>query len=135
MKCSSRRVLICLLAGSALLTDVPARASDNFKTMGHEILAGMIGVGAALGVGIGVGVYYGMHPAIKGCIAQGPNGLELTSDKNHQVYQLTGTTTALKAGEVVSVRGRKKTVKSTPPAETFRVDKLRKTFGTCSATP
>lgn len=129
------RALVCVLCG-CLSTPVCARA-DTLKTDAREIVAGIFGVAAAIGVGVGVGVYFALHPTLKGCVSKGPNGLEITNDKDQAVYELMGDTTALTAGEIVSVRGRKKSAKGGSSTRLFRVDKVKKTWGACaaSATP
>lgn len=126
---------VYLLCASMLLSAAPARATDSLKTQGHEIVAGIVGVGVAAGVGLGVGIYFALHPTIKGCVSTDPDGLQIRDEKDQTMYGLTGATTALKPGEVVKVRGRKKSAKGKSPATIFRVDSVKKTYGACSATP
>lgn len=129
-----RRVLrgpVYWLCAFLLLSSVPAPA-DTLKTDAHELEAGIVGVAAAIGVGIGVGVYFALHPTIKGCVSTGPNGLEIRNEKDQAVYQLSGNTSTLKPGEVVSVRGRKRSAKEGSSTSAFRVDKVKKTWGACA---
>ncbi|HKF50376.1 MAG TPA: hypothetical protein VKB38_23640 [Terracidiphilus sp.] len=131
-----------LLCVSLLLSSLPAQAhvhtraqNTSLQTQANEIGAGIIGVAAALGIGLGVGIYFALHPTIKGCVSSDPNGLSLKNEKDQVTYALTGATTTLKAGEVVKVRGRKKSASGTSASATFRVDGVKKTYGACSVTP
>jgi hypothetical protein len=123
---------VYVLWACLFLMSVPARAGTSLKTQGEEIVTGIVAVAAALGVGIGVGVYFALHPTIKGCVASIPGGLEITNEKDHTNYLLTGATSGLQAGEVVSVRGRKKSAKGGSSMGTFHVNKVKKTLGACA---
>lgn len=130
---------VYLLCASVLLSSLPVRAhaparpADSLQTTGHEIVGGIVAVSVAVGVGATIGIYYALHRPIKGCVTSGSNGLQITSEGSNQTYQLTGTTTAIKPGQVVSLKGRKKSAKGAPP--TFDVDKVGKTYGSCAASP
>ena len=123
---------VYLLCVSVLFGSAPAPAQTSLKTQGHEIVAGIVGVAAAVGVGIGVGVYFALHPTIKGCVSD-KDGLEIANEKDHAIYRLTGSISDLKPGNVVSVRGRKKSAMGGSPMGAFRVDKVKRTWGTCAA--
>ena len=135
MREDARRVLVCLFCVWVSFTAVPAHALDSLKTTSHEIVGAMVGVGVAVGVGVGFGVYYATHPTIKGCVSEGPGGLQLKNDKDQKIYSLTGATTDVKAGEVVSLRGKKKSAKGASTADFFWVEKVGKSSGTCSSSP
>jgi len=124
---------VYLLCASVLLGSAPAPAETSLKTQGNEIVAGIIGIAAAVGVGIGVGVYFALHPTIKGCVSSDQDGLEITNEKDHAIYQLTGAVSGLKPGNVVSVRGRKKPAKGGSSTGAFRVDKVKRTWSACAA--
>lgn len=97
-----------------------------------------IGIGVVAGVvattGILIAVNHGHH-FLKGCVSNGPNGLELqTSDS--KIYVLEGDPSNVKAGELVRVHGsRHKTGKSFKNNQVFKVDQLKKDYGACQVAP
>jgi hypothetical protein len=128
-----RRVLVLLLC-LLILPNTPARATDTLSHDVHGIEAGVIAISAAIVVVVVVLVVHYKPSSIKGCVASGPNGLELTNSSDKVVYQLGGATTDIKPGDLVKVKRKKKSAKgSTPP--TFSVKELGKDYGACPATP
>ena len=123
-----RRTLICLLCLSLLPLNVPAKA-DKFTTDVNLAVVGIIAVGAA----IGVGVYFAFHHAssIRGCAATGPNGLEIANGGDHLTYLLAGITDGVKPGDVVKVKGKKKSAKGSA-SRTFVVHSFSRDYGPCS---
>ncbi len=98
-------------------------------------------VGISAGVAVGVIVLVAVsksHHNIKGCVATGPNGLEVQvpNDKGFETYDLTGTTSDIKEGDLVRVHGAKeKRKKDAPGDRVFKVEKLSKDYGPCKALP
>ena len=98
-------------------------------------------VGISAGVAVGVIVLVAVsksHHNIKGCVATGPNGLEVQVplDKGFETYDLTGTTTNIKEGDLVRVHGAKERKKKGSPGDrVFMVEKLSKDYGPCKALP
>jgi len=86
---------------------------------------------------IGVGVYFAVRQAhtVKGCVAQGSNGMELERE-NGQSFVLLGATRGIRAGERVKVTGsRRKKVAGVSDRPSFIVDKLDRDFGACTPAP
>ena len=81
-----RAAVVAICLGLALDT-APARA-DSLKTMGDEIILGGVAVAAAIGVGVFFAFHHG-H-SIKGCVANGPEGLEIRTQNGADVYELSG---------------------------------------------
>jgi hypothetical protein len=128
-----RRALAMLLCFVLLSTTTPANASTNLQTQGKEIVAAGVAVVAAVVVVVVVVTLHYRSPSVKGCVATGPNGLELKTEGNQLTYELTGATSDLKPGEIVKVKGKKKSARAgTNP--TFEVKQLSKDYGVCLAT-
>lgn len=128
-----RRALVVLLCILLLPTNQPARASSGLQNVGRDIVLGVVGVAAALVVTAILAVHY-MPKTAKGCVASGPNGLQLADNSDKLTYELTGDISSLKAGELVKVKG-KKTHGKHGASSTFTVAKVSRDFGACPATP
>jgi hypothetical protein len=128
-----RRVLVCVLCLSLLPTNIPARASDSLQTTANEIAGGIIAVTAAIAVVAVVLVVHYKPATIKGCVASGPNGLELFDSSDKLTWELAGVTSDIKPGEVVKLKGKKKHGKGGAPS-TFTVKESGKNYGACPAT-
>ena|ERR1700730_1558474 len=95
-----------------------------------EIVAIIAGVVVAL-TAVGFLVYHETHkhPSITGCVASGADGLTLQNEKDKRVYALSGDSAALKAGERVTVKGKK--IKNSAGKPSFQVERLTRDFGSC----
>jgi hypothetical protein len=96
-----------------------------------EIVAMIAGVVVVL-VGVGFLVYHETHkhPSITGCIVPGADGLTLQNEKDKKTYALSGDSATFKAGERVTIKGKK--VKDSSGKPSFRVEKLSKDLGSCT---
>jgi hypothetical protein len=116
-----------------LLLALPAfpQTGGNIGPSKGEIIAIVAGVAAALTV-VGYLIYHETHkyPSITGCVASGADGLTLKSEKDKKVYALSGGSAALKAGDRVTLKGKKSKDPSGKPS--FQVETLTKDFGTCN---
>lgn len=86
---------------------------------------------------IGVGVYVIIQHAhtVKGCVSDDPNGL-LLHTQDGKTYVLLGATTNIQADTRIKVRGRKrKKIEGVTDEPSFVVEKLDKTYGSCSVSP
>jgi hypothetical protein len=126
-----RCAVICAICFQLLTPDPPARA-DNLSTDAHEIIAGAVAIGIALGVGIFFAFHHGS--SIKGCAAGGPGGLEIRNEGDQVDYLLSGDTSQVKAGDRVRVKGKKKSAKGSSAPATFIVNSFAKDYGACPAT-
>jgi hypothetical protein len=86
---------------------------------------------AAVGAAIGVGVYFAVRqpPSITGCVVSGSGGLTLQNESDHQTFLLMGDTGAVKPGDRVRVKGKKK--KDSAGNRSFLVDQVKKDYGAC----
>jgi hypothetical protein len=124
---TSTAVALCLLLA------LPAFSQTGLGGIGPskgEVIGIVVGVAAALTV-VGFLIYHETHkhPSITGCVASA-DGLTLQNKKDKKVYALSGDSAALKAGERVTVKGKK--VKNSSGKPSFQVEKLTKDFGTCT---
>ena len=129
-KLRTRIVLVLLL--SVCSGTFAERAEAQAPISGGQA-AGILAAILAVGAGVGVGIYYLARrpPTVTGCTVDGSDGMSLQNESDHQNFMLIGNTTDLKAGERVSITGRKKRkdAKGTRP---FVVEKVKKNFGMCS---
>lgn len=140
-KTTKRTLLIAVLVSLALLVcaarpaDAQGFPSGCIGYCGDGIVIGIVVVAGAIAtVGILLAVNHSHH-FLKGCVASGPNGLELeTSDST--VYFLAGDQAAIRPGERVKLHGsRMKKAKDGKPGRGFNVSQLKKDYGPCSVTP
>jgi hypothetical protein len=100
----------------------------------HAIEGGIIAVAAAIVVVAVILVVHYKPATVKGCVASGPTGLEITDSSDKSVYELSGATSDVKAGDMVKIKGKKKHGKGGAPS-TFTVKELSKDYGACPAHP
>jgi hypothetical protein len=128
-----------LLRSSAVLALCLLLALPTFSQTGlggigpskGEVVAIIVGLAAAL-TGVGFLVYHETHkhPSVTGCVASGADRLTLQNEKDKKAYALSGDSAALKAGERVTVKGKK--VKDSGGKPSFEVEKLIKDYGACT---
>ena len=126
------RALAFLLCMLLLPTNTPSRASTNLNTQANEIAGGIAAVGAAIVVVAVILVVHYKPASVKGCVASGPNGLELKNGGDQLTYALTGDTSQVKPGEVVKVQGKKKSGKH-GASPSIEVKHFEKDYGACPA--
>jgi hypothetical protein len=127
-----RLAVILIVCMKLVVGDPPARA-DEF----HELAVAVVVVAVAVGAAIGIGIYFAFHHAasIKGCVAGGPGGLEIKNEGDQLEYLLSGDTSQVKAGDVVRVKGKKKSAKGGSAHAMFVVNTFAKDYGACHASP
>ncbi len=121
-------VALCLLLA---LPAFPQTGLGGIGPSKGQIIAAIAGAAAVL-TGLGFLIYHETHkhPSITGCAASSPDGLTLQNEKDKKVYALSGDSFALKAGERVTVKGKK--VKDSSGKFSFQVEKLTKDYGSCA---
>ena len=71
---------------------------------------------------------------LKGCVATGPDGLQLTRDSDKKVFSLINAPADIQPGEKVKLHGTKqKKQKGSPGNQQFVVERVTKDFGRCEA--
>ena len=122
-----RAVLIVVLCAALA---APARAQYGpGKIVSNGVIAGVIAGVAAAVTAVIIVVVHSKRRAITGCVGSSADGLTITDEKNKQVYQLSGNTTGIKAGDRVKLRGKK--VKSNGPDVGWNTKAEVKDFGVC----
>lgn len=124
MRKSLRRGLVLLLCLLVLSNAKPARA-DGLKNIATEVIISIVAVTAVLTVGIVLLVRH--HPALKGCAATGPEGMEVT-EASGQTFKLTGDVETIKPGDRVRLTGKKQ--KPSAGSSRFIVEGV-KDYGAC----
>lgn len=136
----SRCIAALVICGLVIATNAPAQARPRaaFEGLGADSKATLVVAALVTAVALfGLGVYFAVRQGhtVKGCVAEGGNGLALLTE-NGQSFVLLGTSTGLKAGERVKVTGaRKKRVNGVTDKQSFVVDKLDKDYGACANLP
>ena len=141
----SRARMTALLLIAALLTNAigqettpkprPAAALEGVGLKAKATLATAAVVGAVAVIGVGVYVAIQRAHTVTGCVTDDPNVLLLHTGDG-KTYVLLGATTNIKADTKIRVRGTKrKTIPGVIDQPSFVVEKLNKTYGSCSVTP
>jgi len=129
-------VVSSLIVSSVLITS--ATAQTTLGNLGHpkaEIIGGAVAAGAGIAlVTITVIEVHKSHHTFKGCVTTSPNGLQGISDSDRRVYQLSGVTANLKAGDQVRLHGSKEKSKGSGD-RTFVIQEVKKDYGPCKAPP
>ena len=128
---SLRRTSIAVALCLVLALPALPQSGGSIGPSKAEVVAIIVGI-AVVFVGVGFLVYHETHkhPSITGCVVSGAGGLTLQNEKDKKAYALSGASAALKAGERVTVKGKKH--KDSGGKISFQVEKLTKDFGTCA---
>jgi hypothetical protein len=125
-------VLFCSGASS------PTGCQTNSQPIGPsegEVVGAAVGIVAVVATVVIVAVEVNhSHHTLRGCVAAGPNGLELrTSDA--KTYVLEGDAAGIKVGDTVKLHGSKiKKTRNSTGDQVFKVQSMKKDFGPCPAT-
>ena len=122
-----RVVLVAILC---LVLATPARAS-NLQTNATLVIVGIVAVSAAIAVLVTVLVLHhkDRKSEITGCVSAGANGMGLTDETDKRTYTLSGGTAAVKAGDRVTLEGKRRKAKGNTLV--FEVRRLNMDFGAC----
>lgn len=95
---------------------------------GKAVAVGAVAAGAGAGV-----LYLALHHrgSLTGCVEGSDAKLRLVEDKKHQIFSLLPGSSRMQPGTRVEVRGKK--TKDEEGTQAFRVSKVVKTLGNCSA--
>lgn len=104
--------------------------ADSLKTTGELIIVAVVAVAAAVVVVTVLVVKQAKGRTITGCVNSGTSGVLLTDEKDKRVYVLSGDTAGVKAGERMSLTGRK--IKANSGATlVWETKKISKDLGSC----
>jgi hypothetical protein len=102
-----------------------------------EVVGIGVGVTAAVVVGVVVLVEVNKsHHTIKGCVTNGPNGIEVQNESDKKTYSLVGVPASVKVGDIIRVHGSKeKKEKGSTANQDFKVAKMSRDYGPCKLSP
>jgi hypothetical protein len=125
-----RRVLVATLC---VVLAIPARAAaDSLDNLARNIVIGIVAVSAALVVITVVIVHESRKKrTVTGCVTSGENGMSVTDEKDKRIYALSGNTADIKAGDRVTLQGKKANPKDAKAPLAWEVKKETKDFGAC----
>ena len=125
---SSMVLALCLLLA---LPTLPQSGGGSIGPSKGEIIGIIAGIAAGLTV-VGFLVYHETHKrsSITGCVVSGSEGLTLQNERDKKVYALPPGAVELKAGERVTIRGKKR--KDSGGMLSLQVETLTKDFGSCT---
>jgi hypothetical protein len=107
-------------------------SNDSIGPSKGEVVGAAVAVVAVVAIGTVVLVeVHKSHHTIKGCVSAGPNGLQVEDMDNHKIYDVTGVTANVKAGDQVRLHGNKQKKTKGATTQTFTIEKLNKDFGPC----
>jgi hypothetical protein len=98
-----------LIVTLSLVLATPARAA-SLETEGDLIVLGIVVVSAAVAAAVTVLVLHQKHKnaAITGCVTSMTGGLNLIDDKDKRSYMLSGMPPGVKAGDRMTIEGRRR---------------------------
>ena len=120
-------VLIVVLT---LVAAQPATAEDHsLNTAANEIVLAIVIVAAAIGIAAVVIVHhYSKKATITGCVTSEANEFGVKNEKDGRQYVLSGSTMGIKAGDRMTLAGKRK---QDGKAFVLEVQKVSHDFGTC----
>jgi hypothetical protein len=132
MKASYRRWVTAVIVSCLLFTGTREAKADSLQ---NQVILAFVGVAVAAAA-ITVGIVYAVrhNPSLKGCVEDGPGGLQIRNEGDSRTWTLLGDTAQVKPGERVRVSGKKKKVGSGESPELI-VEKLNKDYGARHARP
>ncbi len=127
-----RRALVLAIC-FGLASQTPSSKAETLKTVGDELVIAIVAVSAAVVVVVILAVRH--QASTKGCVSRGPEGLQITSLDNSVTYQLSGDTAPLRPGELVRLKGKKKSARHNGGQPLLIVSKIGKDYGACPTRP
>ncbi len=127
--------LSCAILAVALFANpVPSEAqtssSGRLDFTGYKVAIILGAVAVVTIVVVAVHMSAGKR-TISGCVRSDANGLELTDDKDKQIYLVAGDTGALKPGERMTLRVKKRKTRGGAGAANWETLKVKKDLGVC----
>jgi hypothetical protein len=127
--------LVCAALVGCCQPNDPSCRTERIGPSGVEVFGVAIGVGAAAATAITLEVHHAHH-TLKGCVSSAPGGLELHTAGGNGTYRLVGSTDNIKAGNRVSLHGRKvKRRRDSTAVRQFEVEHENKDYGPCKLNP
>lgn len=128
--------MACVVSSGVIVIDGCDNQPFNIGPTKGQVVGVIIGAAGVLGgtTAVLIEVHH-KHHTVKGCVSSGANGLQIESD-DKKTYLLTGNTLNIKTDSVLKLHGTKLgKPKHSPGAETFKVEKIKKDYGSCRLSP
>jgi hypothetical protein len=106
MLCSLWKMLLISLVSVSLVRTARAETID---TAGKQLYAGIAVAGAAVAAGVVLIVLHEKHKTttITGCVTSAVGAMNLTDEKDKQIYALSGASVGVKPGDRMTLAGRR----------------------------
>jgi len=120
-------ILIAILI--AALTR-PSRA-NSIGTDANLIVTGIVVASAAVAIVVTVVIVHhrSKKSSITGCVRSGPNGMNVTDEKNQRTYALSADSISIKPGDRMTLQGKKRN--QSDGAFVFEAHAITRDFGAC----
>jgi len=107
-----------------------SNSGSGLKKVGDEITIGIVVASVAVGVLVAILIihYRSKKRAITGCVRPAAGGMSLTDEKDKQDYALSGDTAGVKAGDRMTLEGKRR---HTGKTLVFETQKVFRDFGAC----
>ena len=128
---SLKYLSVVLIIALSFVLCTPAEAQNSGKIVSNGTIVGVIvgGVATVAVVAI-VAIHYSKKRPITGCVKPAQNGMIVNDEKDKRVYALSGDTAGVKAGERMTLQG-KKIKPNTGNPLTWEIRKVRTDYGVC----
>jgi len=128
---SLKYLSVVLIIALSFVLCTPAEAQNSGKIVSNGTIVGVIvgGVATVAVVAI-VAIHYSKKRTITGCVKPAQNGMIVNDEKDKRVYALSGDTAGVKAGERMTLQG-KKIKPNTGNPLTWEIRKVRTDYGVC----
>jgi hypothetical protein len=115
---------------------VRKRKAGGGKIVSNRTIAGVITGAVAVVV---IVAYVVVHESTKkrsitGCVISAANGMSVTDEKDKRFYALSGNTAGVKAGDRVTLQGKRIKPKDAGKAVAWETKTISKDFGACQPT-
>jgi hypothetical protein len=120
-----------LIIALSLALATPMAAQSGKIGYNGPVVAPIVGAAAGVAFLIVVVVHYSKKRSITGCVAASGNGMTVTDEKDKQIYMLAGSTTGVKAGDRIKVRGKRAKHTGSDMALVWNASEVSKDLGVC----
>ena len=120
-----------LIIALGLALPTPMAAQSGKIGYNGPVVGPIVGAAAGVVILIVVAVHYSKKRAITGCMAAAGNGMTITDEKDKKIYLLSGNTTGLKAGDRMTVKGKKTKQTTSDMPLGWKASEVSKDLGVC----
>ena len=121
-------VLSLALASPAKAQNIPGSSLSTGQAW--AIIFGVIGVVVVVAVVV-IHMHKSKKRTITGCVVSGPNGMNLTNEKDKRIYALSGATAGITPGDRMTLQGKKTKSNESGGALGWQTERITQDFGVC----